>query len=120
MTPFRTPFNYVPEIPVQSQLPSMTEPDQTLTLREMLTRYAQGKPLSKNRLAFHGDEIMPDIRTLDMEEIVSLRLDVDERINNLNAKIAEKIEKQRAAQRKAAEQKPDEIGEGTKLNNKGE
>lgn len=120
MIPFRTPFNYQPEQIIASDLPSLTEPDQTLTLREMLTRYAQGKPLSKNRLAYHGDEIMPDIRTLDLEEIVSLRIDVDERIKNLNNKLAEKQAEARAAAIKAAETKPDNKGEGTEPKKEGE
>lgn len=55
--------------------PSKTIPDQTLSLRELLDRYARGIPIEGEKTPiYHGDEIeMPDLKTMDLSEIAELR-----------------------------------------------
>lgn len=50
--------------------PSMTIPDQTMSMREILTRYAQGMPIAGNIKTpiYEGSDYLPDPRTLDLSE----------------------------------------------------
>lgn len=111
MTPFRTPFNYEPELPVVSIQPSMTEPDQCLSLREILQRYAQGKPLTKNnRLMYTGDDFTPDLRSMDLVEIDDLKKEVDQNIKEIQLDLKRSEARAKQAAKKAEAEKQ---GEGT-------
>lgn len=49
--------------------PSMTIPDQTMSLREILQRFAQGLPVTGAKVPVYDEENdLPDIRTLDLAE----------------------------------------------------
>lgn len=54
---------------VNSQ-PSMTVPDQSLSIKEILDRHARGLPISGNIQipVYDEEDDMPDIRTLDLAE----------------------------------------------------
>lgn len=56
-------------------LPSQTQPDQVLSIREMLTRHVSGLPIASNHEngAYHGDIFIPDVKSLDLTEIEDLR-----------------------------------------------
>ena len=57
---------------------SKTIPDQTMTLRELLERFARGLPISGEKFPiYHGEEEMPNLKTMDLSEIADLRADLD-------------------------------------------
>lgn len=63
---------------------SMTVPDQSMTIQEILQRYARGLPLGGQRVPMYEDDdigAMPDIHTMDLadrqEYFESVREDVE-------------------------------------------
>lgn len=65
----RTIFNTLPEEGERFTQPSLTVPDQTMSIREILNRYARGLPVGGSRIAtFDEDDDLPDIKTLDLTE----------------------------------------------------
>lgn len=54
--------------------PSMTVPDQTLSIQEILDRFARGLPVSGGRAPiFDEEDELPDLRTLDLAERQELK-----------------------------------------------
>jgi hypothetical protein len=48
---------------------SLTIPDQTMTIQEIMTKYAQGIPFDITKEGqFHGEEFIPDIDRMDLSE----------------------------------------------------
>lgn len=57
--------------------PSMTVPDQTMSIRTILERYARGLPIGGRTDEYYDeDDTMPDYRTLDLTEIADLQQQV--------------------------------------------
>lgn len=56
-----------------NDLPSLTIPDQTMTIPEILERYARGLPIGGVNEGYYDEEDdLPDPRTLDLEERAQL------------------------------------------------
>lgn len=79
--------------------PSATQPDMSMTIREILYRFSQGKPInSNNGLMYTGeDHDAPDIRAMDLVDIDNAVRANAQRIKDLDADI-----KAKQAARKAA------------------
>lgn len=113
---FVTPFNYQQEVVVLDGEASMTVPDQSLTIRQIMVRYAQGKPLSiydrRKTLTYTGDDYTPDVRAMDLVEETELRektaLEIQEHLKTL-----EEVKKKREAKKAADKKTTDESGAGT-------
>lgn len=58
-----------------SELPHMTVPDQTMSLRTILDRYARGLPITGTALEpqYYGDDEYPDVTRLDLSELEDLK-----------------------------------------------
>lgn len=92
-------FNYVPQKGEVNTLPSETVPDMSMSVNEILTRFAQGRPLSvSNNLHYTGDEYTPDVRTMDLVELEEMRRANAERINELNNKL-EEVDKEKKSKK---------------------
>lgn len=67
---FKTPYNAVPSKGEINSDPSMTVPDQSMSVQEIMRRYASGLPLGGQRVPiYHGeDEFLPDFDKLDLAE----------------------------------------------------
>lgn len=78
-------------------MPSETIPDQSLTIRQILDRYARGLPLdAKQPLWDHNadiDDVLPDPRTLDLAERQDFVIQAKAELDEVKAKIAEKRKK---------------------------
>lgn len=77
-------------------LPSMTVPDQSLTMRQILDRYARGLPLDvKVPIWTDDDELnpLPDIRTLDLSERDDMLRSARAELDEVKRKIADKRKK---------------------------
>lgn len=68
-------FNVTPCEGEWNNEPSCTVPDQAMSMREILARFAKGLPLggSRESEAYYDEENdLPDLRTLDLSERVEL------------------------------------------------
>lgn len=86
-TKFQTSSNYdytqTPGETASSLLPSLTQPDQSMTVQEILRKYVGGKPLpASNDLSYHD---LPDLRQLDLVELEELKENTATRIAELQA-----------------------------------
>lgn len=63
-------FDFTTDVkPEKNTQPSETVPDQAMSIREILDRYAKGLPLSGARVpVFDEEDDMPDVRGLDLAE----------------------------------------------------
>lgn len=70
---------------------SQTIPDQTMSVSEIMNRYAKGLPLTGERVPiYHGDEeFVPDIKTLDLSEIEDLKIQAQNSIDENRRKLAQ-------------------------------
>lgn len=69
----RSMLNYVPKPGEVNTMPSMTVPDQCMSLQEILKRFARGLPVDGGRVPLYDEENdLPDIRTLDLTERAEL------------------------------------------------
>lgn len=72
LLPVRTgynPFNYTPQEQTQFA-PTLTVPDQTLSMREIMHRYSRGLPIEPGRIGTYDNEDLdapfyPDLEKLD-------------------------------------------------------
>ena len=77
-------------------MPSETVPDQSLTMRQILDRYARGLPLDvKTPIWEEDDELnpLPDVRTLDLTEKHDMLKSAQDELNAIKTKMAEKRKK---------------------------
>ena len=79
-------FPYIGEVNNQ---PSETVPDQTMTMREILTRYAKGLPIdgAKTPLWEDGEGFAKDPDTLDLAEREELATQAREELQQINERI---------------------------------
>lgn len=118
---FKNHYNSTPSEGEKNDLPSMTIPDQTMSISTILKRYAQGLPVEgQKEPIFHGDEeYIPDIKTMDLadrQEYIENHL---EKLNELKAryqaekkkyneeKLEEEKQRQKKKQNKSEEEEQD-------------
>lgn len=91
--------------------PPLTVPDQSMSVREIFKRYAQGQPLGgvREELWYGEDEEdnMPDPRTLDLSEIEDITKQSHEFISKVNND--EKERKSKAERARIKKQIADEL-----------
>lgn len=85
--------------------PSLTVPDQTMSVKQILARHAQGLPITgaKGEPQYNPEGNGVDIRTLDLSEVYDLKIATQRRIEELKASAkaaAEEAKKQAAEARK--------------------
>lgn len=70
--------------------PSQTVPNQTMSLKTILERYAKGLPITgnPNEPVYYGDENMPDLNKMDISEIHDLKEAVKSDIKEKQAQLA--------------------------------
>lgn len=96
--------------------PSLTVPDQTMSVREILIRYARGLPIGGSRQpVFDEDDDMPDPKTLDLVERQELSMKYSEELSAIRNKKAKKPSKDEGAPPPLLEP-PAELQEGAKPN----
>lgn len=78
--PWRTPFNHRGQSDKEIyEKPSLTVPDQTLSISEILRRYASGLSLGGGRVPTYEsegedfDQVVPDLRKMDLAEIQQIK-----------------------------------------------
>lgn len=80
---------------------SKTVPDMSMSVQEIMMRFASGRPLSFSKnLVYTGDDYTPDLRSMDLSEIDDLRQENMDHIRRLNDELNERREKRRQARKK--------------------
>lgn len=76
-------------------LPSMTIPDQALTVREIMDRYSRGLPLDGQRVPIYEgeEEGMPDFRNMDLSEIEDYKLAVAQELADIKKRLNDQMKK---------------------------
>lgn len=104
--PFKTPYNahLFPKEREKNFGPSKTVPDQTMSLKTILERYSRGMPIEGQEGVYNGEDIVPDLRRMDLSEIADLTEEVRDAIQ---ADIEDRAERERqnAEARKTMEQR---------------
>lgn len=104
----KTPINqeFFPKKNTRFSKPSLTVPDQTLPIKEILARYAKGIPVGVKTPIYEGeDSDFPDPRTLDLVDLQELREQHKEEMQRLGDAVRkqkeESIRKKIEAEEKA-------------------
>lgn len=64
--------------------PSMTVPDQALPLKKILSDYTRGvMPSSIRQPEYHGEEYVPDLKSMDLSELAEYMQEVREEVIGL-------------------------------------
>lgn len=95
-----TPFNFVPKMGVINNLPSLTIPDQSLSLSEILRRFATGQNIPAMRVDYHGEDEMPNLATLDLSEVDDYRISTGEKIQDIEMRMDNEIKANRSKRKK--------------------
>jgi hypothetical protein len=84
------------DFPVEGKkftLPSMTVPDQTMSIRTILDRYSRGLPVGGRVDEYYDEEdTMPDYRTLDLTEIAELQNEVKQTFEKHRKKVINNVD----------------------------
>lgn len=108
---FKNIINYKPSEGKKFTMPSLTVPDDTMSIRELLSRHANGLPLSNGQPVFYADEDSLGInpKTLDLTEWDDLKKAKDESIKEYKKyqKKLEETEQIEKYKKLAQEQQPE-------------
>lgn len=91
--------------------PSLTEPDMTLSLREMLDRLSKGQPVTLRKDGTYEDEDFTDYEGRDISEIEDLKAFADQEVKEKQTAFDELVAKKQAealSKRKSKESPPEE------------
>lgn len=81
--------------------PSLTLPDQSLTVKQMLDRQSKGLPYNvvTAEPMYYGEDEMPDLKKMDLSEIQDMREFIQEKIKTAQAEAVENRKKRDEAER---------------------
>jgi len=86
---FKNLFNYVEYKGQVNNQPSLTVPDQAMTIKDILTRFSRGLPVGGFPTLYDDidspDDFLPDPRTLDLAERQQYTEMVQEELNHLRS-----------------------------------
>jgi len=87
--------------------PSQTIPDQSMTLRELLVRYAKGLPLEGKRIPiWEGEEGFDiDPQTLDLAEIEELKEKAEQELKDIGERIKQEVKEKTKKKTKTEDNK---------------
>lgn len=120
---FKTAFNALefPKYRESKFQVSQTVPDMSMSIKEIMDRFARGLAIDGEKVAmYHGEDMPPDIKKMDLSEVEDLRESVAEDIirqkqelHNMEQKLLEDKNYERFLQTYKADQ--DAIEKETKL-----
>lgn len=91
--------------------PSLTQPDQTMSLKTMVTKYVRGLPISAPSLngIYTDDDVAEDFEKLDFAEQEERLFNASDELSNLKGKITKQKEDEAAEAKKKAENQAKEL-----------
>ena len=84
---FNDILNYEQWMGESNTEPSMTIPDQTLGMREILSRFSRGLSIDTKPTYFDEGNETPDFSRMDLAEIEDYKLQLNETIHRLNVEL---------------------------------
>lgn len=106
-THFKTQYNrsLFPGVYEVNKQPSMTIPDQSMSVKTILDRFARGLPLGGSRVPVYDgeDDDMPDMARLDLAERQEIIENAKEELVELQKKVLKNKELREAAVKEKAE-----------------
>lgn len=75
--------------------PSMTIPDQTLPLKELISRFTRGLPISQFKPVYDENGDLPDPRKMDLAELYEMRKAAALEIQSINETLRKQKEEQK-------------------------
>lgn len=101
-------LNYTASEGKKFTMPSLTIPDETMSIRELLSRHANGMPLTNGKEPYYADENSMGInpKTLDLTEWAELKTEKDKTMKQYKKAKAEQDEAEKIAyyKQKASEE----------------
>ena len=80
-------YDYTDQKGEVNTLPSMTIPDQTMSIRTIVDRYAKGLPVTAFTPIYEGEDFyMPDPKTLDLVDRAELLENVKQEVESLKSR----------------------------------
>ena len=80
-------YDYTQNVGEVNNLPSMTIPDQTMSIRTIVDRYTRGLPVTGFTPVYEGEDFfMPDPRTLDLTERHEMAEQVKEEVASIKSR----------------------------------
>jgi len=91
--------------------PSLTQPDQTMSLKTMVTKYVRGLPISAPNLngIYTDDDTAIDFNRLDLAEQEEAIFNASDELSNLKGKITKAEQEKAAEAAKVAENQAKEL-----------
>ena len=88
-----SPLTWLPsdaiELGEKNTLPSETQPDQALSLKELISRHSRGIPIPKFEPVYDGENNLPDVSRMTAIELRQLQEDMEELIEYHKAALVE-------------------------------
>lgn len=127
MTRFKTPYNAneFPQKPKKFRGVSLTRPDESMTMKEILLRHSRGLPIKGAKVPLYeadeNGEGMPDMRNLDLAEKQELMDSAREEMERIREEHRKKVyrnklikdkELKEKAQKETDSTNPEKSGEG--------
>lgn len=109
---FKTQYNATPSIGEINNEPSMTVPDQTLSMKDILRRFRQGLPITGAKAPVFDDdgseEYFPDLSKMDLADRQQAIEDAQVELASLKTKIEEEKKQKAQVKTKPAKKKKEE------------
>lgn len=92
---FVTQYNYKGGKKEEFTLPSMTIPDQTMSIPEIMERYVKGLPLSAGRVpVYEGeDDDLPDMSRMNKIDRIETVRQLEDELSDLKIRLSQKPKK---------------------------
>lgn len=72
-----------------NNLPSLTIPNEAMSIREIMVRYTRGLPVDQKVPLYEEEQFLPDVRHMDLADVQTLKEQVAEDIENKKRKLKE-------------------------------
>lgn len=114
----KTIYSYLnprPMIKAPEMGPSITLPDQNMSMRTLMDRYRRGMPLDvKMRQPQYHDGEFPDLTKMDLSEVENLRKYAAQEVQQLKQKLQEQEEQKRLSKEQAMQSELQQLREQLK------
>lgn len=113
MTKLRNSLTARESVPIGdiNKLPSMTDPDQTISIKDLIQRHVDGVPLGTREYEpVYSEEDLPDFESMDIEELAQWRHHLSEERFRLEDALRKAETAQRAIPPNGSEADTDEGG----------
>lgn len=102
MNRFNTQYDKHKVLGEQFKLPSLTRPNEAMSIREIMVRFTRGLPIDQKVPLYEEEQFLPDVKHMDLADLQELRESVAQEIQDKKVKLDQE---QKAARLKADQEK---------------